>query len=150
MRSMQNKEDLLEAVGYVVTETSKLAKKLFGQTFPIKSLTIFSHSQPEYELLTQILADMGKSYNFNNGPRVELYEPLIVENNRISHLRIRKPDPDRPQVGCNDFETDYNAFKSECLSKHPDNLHLIIRPEYEMIELLDPEFDVLAYVVSNS
>ena len=147
--SIQNKEELLGAVRYVAMETSRLARKIVGKSFPIKSLTIFSHSQPEYELLIRILADMGKPYNEKNGPRVELHEPILVEGNRITHLRIRKPDPERPQVGCNDFETNYKSFKSDYLPKHPDNLRLIKRPEYKMIEFHDPSFDVLAYIVSS-
>ena len=148
-KSIQNKEELIGAVKYVATETSRLAEKIIGKTFPIKSLTIFAHSQPEYELLTQILTNMGKSYNYNNGPRVELYEPIIVGDNQITHLRIRKPDPKRPQVGCNDFEVNYEEFKKDYLSKYPDNLRLIKRPGYEMIEFYDLGFDVLAYAVSN-
>jgi hypothetical protein len=148
-KSIQNQKELIKAVKYIASETSKMAQKIVGKTFPIKSLTVFAHSQTEFEILTEILAKIGKSYNYNNGPRVELYEPIEVEENRITHLRIRKPDPERPQVGCNDFETDYETFKSEYLSQYPDNLILIKRPEYEMIELRDKEFDVLAYVVSN-
>jgi hypothetical protein len=148
-KSIQNKEGLIKAVQYVAAETSRLARKIVGKTFPITSLTIFAHSQPEYELLIRILADLGKPYNYNNGPRVELYEPIMVDDNHIIHLRIRKPDAERPQVGCNDFETDYETFKRKYLSRYPDNLRLIKRPEYEMIELYDPEFKVLAYIVSE-
>jgi len=147
--TIQNKEELIKAVKYVATETSRLSEKIIGKTFPIKSLTIFTHSQSEYESLTQMLEGMGEPYDFNNGPRVELYEPIAVESNHITHLRTRKPDSERPQIGCNDFETDYDTFKREYLSKHPDNLLLTKRPEYEMIELRDSGFDVLAYVVSN-
>lgn len=148
-KSIQNQKELVEAVKYVVSETSKMAQKIVGKTFPIKSLTVFAHSQSEFELLNEILAKIGKPYNYNNGPRVELYEPIEVGENCITHLRIRKPDSERPQVGCDDFETNYEAFKSECLSKYAGNLSLIKRPEYEMIELHDREFNVLAYVVSN-
>lgn len=148
-KSIQNQKELIEAVKYVASETPKMAQKIVGKTFPIKSLTVFAHSQPEFELLTGILAKIGKPYNYNNGPRVELYEPIKVGENSITHLRIRKPDPERPQVGCNDFETDYESFKSEYLLKYADNLSLIKRLEYEMTELHDKEFDVLAYVVSN-
>lgn len=137
------------AVRYVAEQTSALAEKITGKAFPIKSLTIFAHSQEEYELLAKIQAEMGKPYNFNNGPRVELYNPIVVGSNSITHLRIRKPDPERPHVGCNDFETNYDAFKREYLIRYPGNLRLIKRPEYEMIEFSDPEFDVLAYVVSR-
>jgi hypothetical protein len=148
-KSIQNQKELIEAVKYVASETSKMAQKVIGKSFLIKSLTVFVHSQSEFELLTAILAKIGKPYNYNNGPRVELYEPIEVGENRITHLRIRKPDLERQQVGCNDFETDYETFKSEYLSRYPNNLSLIKRPEYEMIELYDEEFDVLAYVVSN-
>lgn len=148
-KSIQNQKELMEAVKHVASETSKMAKKIVGKTFPIKSLTVFTHSQPEFELLIEILAKIGKPYNYNNGPRVELYEPIEIGENHIIHLRIRKPDPERPQVGCNDFETDYRFFKSKYLLKYADNLSFIKRPEYEMIELHDKEFDVLAYVVSN-
>ncbi|OGZ98467.1 MAG: hypothetical protein A3C07_02550 [Candidatus Sungbacteria bacterium RIFCSPHIGHO2_02_FULL_47_11] len=148
-KAIQDKEGLVEAVLHVATETLRLAKKIVGKTFPTKSLTVFAHSQSEYELLVRILEDMGKPHNYNNGPRLELYEPIKVGDNRITHLRIRKPDSERPQVGCSDFETDYESFKNDYLSNHPDNLRLIKRPEYEMIEFYDPGFDVLAYVVSG-
>ena len=148
-KSIKNQEELIEVVKYIATKTSKMAQKIVGTTFPIKSLTVFAHSQPEFELLTGMLSKIGKSFNYKNGPRVELYKLIKVGDNHITHLRIRKPDSERPQVGCNDFETNYNDFKSEYLSKHPNSLNLITRPEYEMIELYDSEFDVLAYVVSN-
>ena len=148
-KSIQNKEELIEAVRHVATETSRLAEKIVGRTFPISSVTIFAHSEPEHELLIQIQADMGKPYDYNNGPRVELHEPIIADGNKITHLRIRKPDPERPQVGCNDFDTDYESFKKDFLLNHSGNLRFIKRPEYEMIEFYDPNFDVLAYVVSN-
>lgn len=148
-KSIQNKEELVEAVQYVAIRTSELARKVIDKELPIKSLTIFAHSEAEFEKLTKILEEMGKLYNYNNGPRVELNEPIIAGKNQITHLRIRRPDPERPQVGCNDFETGYESFKKDYLSDHPDNLRLIKRPEYEMIEFHDPSFDVLAYVVSG-
>ncbi|HEY4523673.1 MAG TPA: hypothetical protein VJK04_02260 [Candidatus Paceibacterota bacterium] len=148
-KSIRNQKELIEAVKYIAVKSSEMAQKIVGATFPIKSLTVFAHSATEFELLTGMLPKIGKSYNYNNGPRVELYEPIEVGDNRITHLRIRKPDSERPQVGCNDFETNYNAFKSKHLSKYPNSMSLITRPEYEMIELHDSGFDVLAYVVSN-
>ena len=148
-KSIRNQEELIETVKYIVGETSRMSQKIVGKTFPIKSLTVFAHSQSEFELLSEILTSIGKSYNYNNGPRVELHEPIEIEGNRITHLRVRKPDLERPHVGCNDFETDYETFKSEYLLKYPDRLSIIKRPEYEMIELRDKEFNVLAYVVSK-
>ena len=146
---IQGKDQLIEAVQYVAMQTSKLVEKIIGKVLPITYLTIFSHSQPEYETLVKILATMGTPYSANNGLRATLSTPIVAGKNSINHLRIRKPDPERPQVGCNDFGVDYESFKNQYLAAHPENLRLIKRPEYEMIEFFDPSFDVLAYVVSS-
>lgn len=149
IKVINSQEELIEAVKITALETSKMARKIFGKTFPINSLTIFTHSQPEYNEMVEIISKIGKPYNFNNGPRVELNKPIEVGKNFITHLRIRKPDSERPQIGCNDFETDYVTFKNAYLLRHTDNLKLIKRKEYEMIEIHDNKFNVLAYVVSK-
>lgn len=142
--------ELLGVVHYVAENSARLSKEIIGTSFPIHSLTVFSHSGGEFEYLKVLLGTLGLPYNENNGPRVTLYEPIVVGSNTITHLRIRKPDLERPQVGCNDFDVeDYEAFKAEYLAKHPDNLILIKRPDYEMIEFRHPDFDVLAYIVSK-
>lgn len=147
---IKNEEQLRETVIYVADQTSELVKKIIGKTLPIKSLTIFSHYYDEFEKLSEMVKTIGDFLNENNGPRMILHRSISVGANTINHLRIRKPDPYRMQVGCNDFEvSDYNAFKQEYLSKHKNNLRLIERPDYEMIEFFDPDFDVLAYVVSK-
>jgi len=147
---IKDEEQLREAVIYVAKETSELAKKIIGKYLPIKSLTIFTHYPDEFEKLSEIAKTNGNFFNENNGPRVALKKPIIVGANTITHLRIRKPDPYRMQVGCNDFEVlNYNDFKNEYLSKYSNNLRMIERKDYEMIEFFDPDFDVFAYVVSK-
>ena len=146
---IQTRKQLLEAIHYVVGQTSALAQKVIGSKFPITSVTIFAHYQNEYDNLVEIQNKLGVFYNENNGPRAVLNEPIIAGGNIITHLRIRKPDPERPHVGCNDFETDYKLFKSKYLLPNLKGLRLIKRPNYEMIEFHNPDFDVLAYVVSK-
>jgi len=126
-----------------------MCEKIVGERFPITSLTIFSHSPDEFVLLTKLLLTVGDRYDEHNGLRVKLRVPIEVGSNAIALLRVRNPDVDRPQVGCNDFEVDYTTFKEKYLSSHSKHLRLIHRSEYEMIEFADPEFDVLAYVVSD-
>ena len=145
---IENQTELVEAVKHIASKTSSMSREIIGKDFPITSVTVFSHSPEEFTVLSEILEKLGKPYNYNNGPRITLDNPIETEGNQIIHLRIRKPDPARPQVGCNDFETDYNTFKTEYLGKYPNNLTLIQRPEYDMIELHDARFDVLAYVLS--
>ncbi|HOR02342.1 MAG TPA: hypothetical protein PKZ92_03750 [Candidatus Woesebacteria bacterium] len=147
---IKDEQQLRKTVIYIANETSKLSKKIIGKILPIKSLTVFSHYPDEFEKLSEITKTIGNFLNENNGPRIILHKPIKVGNNTIIHLRIRKPDPYRMQVGCNDFEIiDYNTFKNENLSKHTNNLRLIKRSNYEMIEFFDPDFDILAYVVSK-
>ncbi len=147
---IKDEKQLCEAVAYIADKTSDLAKESIGKTLPISSLTIFTHYPDEFEKLSGIVNTLGNFVNENNGPRVALHEPIKVGENTIIHLRVRKPDPYRMQVGCNDFDiSDYAAFKNEYLPKHSNNLRLIVRENYEMIEFFDPDYDVLAYVVSK-
>ncbi len=145
-----SQEKLLEAVQYVAADTTGLCKKITGHEYPIGSLTIFSHYPDEYAQLKEILMRMGKLDHENNGPFVQLNNPIKLLNNDLQLLRIRQPDPYRLQVGCCDFQIpSYEEFKKEFLDKNPNNLRLIKRSEYDMIEFFDPDFDVLAYVVSS-
>lgn len=147
---IKGEKQLREAVIYVADKTSELSRKVIGKSLPISSLTIFAHYPDEFEKLSDIVKILGNFLNENNGPRVALHEPIKAGGDTIAHLRIRKPDPYRTQVGCDDFDVpDYETFKSENLLKYPNNLRLIKREDYEMIEFFHPDFDVLAYVVSK-
>lgn len=140
----------MKAVKYVIKQNTILCKKITGKTLSISSVTIFSHYQDEYYKLIKILHKVGKLHGENNGPRVILNKPVQFAGCRILYLRIRKPDPYRMQVGCNDFDiASYEKFKIAYLTKKNKNLRLIERQEYEMIEFFDPDFDVLAYIVSK-
>ena len=147
---IKNKSELIEAVKYVATETSNMYATIIGESPVITSLTIFSHFDDEFDNLKQILAELGNPYNENNGPRITLHEPINVEGHSITHLRIRHPDQERPQVGCNDFDVkDYKEFEEKYLLPNSGVLHLIERDEYNMIEFKHPDFpNVLGYVVS--
>jgi len=147
---IQNEEQLREAIAYVATQTSALSKKVIGDSLPVASLTIFAHYSSEYEAVRAMLSSLGQETAASNGIRIQLQKPVVVGSNQITHVRIRKPDPYRMQVGCADLIVpDYSVFKSEYLQIHVGNLRLIERSEYEMIEFFHPDFDVLAYVVSD-
>jgi hypothetical protein len=144
-----NLEQLLSAINYIAEQTSLLAKQATGLDLAIKSLTVFSHYNDEFEVLKNIIKPLGKPHNENNGPRIKLDQPIKSKTNNIEYLRIRHPDSGRPQVGCNDFIVEnYQNFKEQFLNEN-HNLRLIVRPNYEMIEFFDTKFDVLAYIVSK-
>jgi len=147
---IKNEKELIKVIKYVAIQNSKLSKKIVGKSLPIKSLTVFSHYSSEFEKLVKILLKLGNPHNEHNGPRIILHIPVKVLGNSITHLRIRKPDPYRMQVGCSDFVVEnYQNFKKVNLGKNK-NLRLIKRQEYEYIEFFHPDFDVLGYVVSDS
>jgi len=147
---IQNQKELFAAVAYIAEQTTTLCQKITGERLPIPYLTIFAHYPDEYDVMRAIVAELGAITEANNGIAVELDQPLPAAGQSLTRLRIRRPDPYRMQVGCNDFDPgDYPTFKQHHLAAHPDNLRLIERPDYEMIEFFDPDFDVLAYVVST-
>lgn len=85
---------------------------------------------------------MGSFDHESNGTFVKLHSPISFKGNQVIMLRIRKPDPYRMHVGCCDF-------KAKILKENSKNLREIVRPEYNMIEFFDFDFDVLAYVVGE-
>ena len=145
-----NKDQLLEAIDYVAQQTTQLSTKITGREYPIGYLTIFSHYSDEFDGLIKIVQNLGVQDGANNGFSFLLHKPIVLLRGDLTRVRIRKPDPYRMQVGCDDFVVpDFIEFRNEFLDTHPDNLRLIKRPEHEMIEFFDPSFDVLAYVVSG-
>ena len=141
---------LINAVQYVATASSELCRKVIGEVFPITSLTVMSHYPDEFEYLKTLLSSLGEYVGQIYGPRVRLYSPIVAGIHTITHLRIREPDSYRAHVGSNDYDIpDYATFKNAYLEHCAENLHLIKRPEYEMIEFSDPDFDVLGYVLSE-
>jgi len=147
---INSKEELLNAVTYVAEKTTELCKKITGEEYPISSLTVFTHYLDEFEKLKTILFEQGELDHENNGPFVRLKEGIALPYNELKLLRVRQPDPYRMQVGCCDFKvSDYQEFKNKYMNKYSYNFRLIERENYEMIELYDPNFDVLAYFLSN-
>lgn len=147
---MGSKNDLLKAIQYVGDKTTELVRSILGRDLPLVYLTVFSHHPHEYEKLKEWASELGTSSEANNGTSYVLQNPLKIGNSEIRNIRVRQPDPYRMQVGCADFEVEnYTSFKATEFLKHPENLRLIVRSEYEMIEFFDFDTDVFAYVISK-
>ncbi len=145
-----DKATFLKAINWIVVKTIKLGELATNQPYNISSLTVFAHYPQEFEQIKIMLLEMGTEVAENHGPFVKLTKPLNIESNNIDTVRIRRPDPYRMQVGCVDFKVEnYEEFKNTYLTNEPENLRLIEREDYEMIEFFDPNLDVLAYVVSK-
>jgi hypothetical protein len=79
----------------------------------------------------------------STGPLFHI-QPLNTIAGKLRLLKIRKPDTTRLELGDADFTvSNYPEFKKKYLSQK--GFSLIVRKNFEMIELVDPKFSVRAY-----
>jgi len=105
---------------------------------------VFAQSQDEYDSLIHAVQQLGTVIKDTPAGPVFHISPLDTVSGTLKLLKIRKPDPTRPERGDADFTvSDYATFKKVQLSK--PEFRLIERPEMEMIELVDKAFRVRAY-----
>jgi len=89
-----------------------------------------------------------------------LIKPIVVPQFEdvpetiYTHLYIRRPDPYRHHVGDLDFflpEKKYQILKQRLLDgKEIKDARVFERPDLDMIELYNPNIDVLAYVSTET
>lgn len=129
----------------IVRDAEILKNKHTDQiNIPVNYACIFSHSQEEYELLKNVASKMGTVLKeTDKGPLFHI-NPLPTVAGNLKLLKVRMPFAQRPERGDADFSVhDYDKFKKTYLSR--SGFSLITKPNFEMIELIDPEFDVLTY-----
>ncbi len=129
----------------IVAESLKLSMKhTFEKTAPVNYACIFTHSLIEYEVTIKVASQLGPLVQETPTGPVFYITPLSTDAGTLKLLKIRSPDPKRPERGDADFTiADYDSFKSACLGK--PGFSLIKRTNMEMIELIDPSYDVIAY-----
>ena len=111
---------------------------------PVNYACIFAQSQAEYENMVVLAGQLGTVVEGTPMGPVFHITPLPTDAGMLRLLKIRHPDPKRPERGDADFTvSDYQTFKRTYLGK--PGFGLIERKHMEMIELFDPSFNVLAY-----
>jgi len=140
-----NIEELKQFVQEIVKEAKKLKDKHTNQIdAPVNYACIFSQSQEEYEKLLELTNKFGKVLKETKNGLLFHLEPLETVSGKLKILKIRAPDPTRPEKGDADFTVkNYPKFKEEFLNK--EGFKLIERDYMEMIELMDKEFNVRVY-----
>ncbi len=111
---------------------------------PVNYACIFAQSVDEYDELLATAHQLGSvAENTAMGPVFRI-PPISTDAGELSLLKIRKPDPKRPERGDADFTvSDYSNFKRTYLGR--PGFGIITREDMEMLELIDPKFNVLAY-----
>lgn len=141
-----SKEEFFELLNYIVKESIALKDEhIEEKDLPVDYLTIFAQSDEEKDKFTKVLDTLGEQIMNNNGPVYKLHQPFPISTGDLILIRVRNPDPKRPQRGDCDFRLEnYPEFKAKYLGKNP-HFSLMVRKDYEMIEIKDPKFDALVY-----
>lgn len=157
---IKSQQELMRAIEHVHFSCYQLCKQSFGDYFPnAGNIGIFCHYEDEYEYLIKFRKKMTESSDNFNQKYFRLYNPITISvkgdvpETTYTHLYIRKPDPYRHHVGDIDFyleQNHYQKVKMELLAgKKIKGARIFPRPDLDMIELFDPDIDVLAYVSTH-
>ena len=140
-----DEESLKNLVQKIVRESCELKDKYTHErTAPVNYACIFSQSQEEFETLINITKKIGKIIQETpTGPLFNIH-PIKTVSGNLKLLKIRNPDKTRPERGDADFTvSNYPDFKKTQLSEK--GFRLIERNDFEMVELMNPKFNVRAY-----
>lgn len=153
---IKNKEELLKAIQYLHFAACKLCKQTLGYYLPnAGNLGIFCHYDEEYEILTKIRKEITNESSNWNQKYFKLYQPIVIpaqdeiSETTYTYLYVRKPDPYRSQVGDIDFYLEpekHKELKDELLAGKKIKGARIFPGGEDMIELFNPNIDVLDYV----
>ncbi|HVC58462.1 MAG TPA: hypothetical protein VND15_03235 [Candidatus Acidoferrales bacterium] len=154
---IKNHKGLLEAIKHIHIECHRLCKGSFGKSLPnAGNIGVFCHYDKEYETLIKLRAKLAEPSDDPNQKYFRLYEPITIPTKgnipgaTYTHIYIRKPDPYRHHVGDLDFyleQQTYSKIKQSMLNgRGLKGARVFERTDLDMIELYNPDIDVLAYV----
>lgn len=154
---IKSKKELFDAIRHIHFEGYKLCKQTFGYYLPnAGNMGVFCHYDDEYGRLIKIRKELTEPSDNVNQKYFKLHKPIIISakgdipETTYTYLYIRKPDPYRFHVGDLDFYLDPKEYgklkKSLIADKKLNGARVFDRTDLDMIELYDPDVDVLAYV----
>lgn len=154
---IKNIEDMYNAISYIHMACNELCKRNLGEYLPnLGNLVIFCHYEDEYKFLKDKLKELTLWDKNIDNKYYLLKSPISIVSNdeipdtTIKYLYIRQPDPWRPQVGDLDVYMEpekYHKLKEELArSESKLGIRVFPRDDLDMIELYDPDVDVLAYI----
>lgn len=140
-----NKEELQSIVKSVVEQAQALKDKYTNEHLALVNYAcIFSQNEEEYQELVRVAEIMSKVLKTTPSGNLYKIDPIETSAGLLKILKIRMPDSTRPERGDADFTvSNYPEFKVKYLPKK--GFKLIKRSDMEMIELINPDFDVRVY-----
>jgi len=140
-----NVKNLIKSVQEIVKRANTLKDKHTSEkNAPVNYACVFCQNDEQYDSLAALAQEIGKVIEETpTGPLFHI-QPLDTNAGSLQLLKIRKPDATRPELGDADFTvSNYPEFKKKYLPQK--GFKLIVRKNFEMIELADPKFNVRAY-----
>ena len=154
---IKSKEELFEAIKHIHFEVHKLCNQTFGKYLEnAGNMGVFCHYDEEFIFLKKLRETLCEPSDNPDQKYFLLHNPIIipekdgVPETTYTHLYIRRPDPYRHHAGDVDFYLDpkeYEKLKKSLFDgKKLHGARVFERPDLDMIELYNPDFDVLSYV----
>jgi hypothetical protein len=139
-----NLEKFENLIGGTIKESGRLKDEHTNQkNAKVNYVAIFCQNDEEYNNFLNLANQLGKIFKETSTGPLFLIN-LDTDLGKLRLLKIRKPDETRKERGDADFTVDdYDNFKKNYLSKL--GFSLIKRENFEMIELVDPNFNVRTY-----
>lgn len=134
-----------ELVKKIVKDAQKFKDEFTDQiNIPVNYACIFCQSNEEEENFLKLASGMGAIIQETKAGPVFKIAPIDTIAGKLQLLKIRKPDPARPERGDADFTAlDYPAFKEKYLNQ--PGFSLIKKDNFEMIELYKEGRNVRVY-----
>ncbi len=154
---VEDRDTLFQALLHIHRECSKLCYASLGEYVPVAgNIGFFCHYDDEYRVLTELRERLTDASDNINQKYFRLHEPIrfSAEGNIpeaiYTYLYIRKPDIYRAQVGDVDFVMEQERYQDlKGRLQNDDSIpgaRVFPRADLDMIELYDPDVDVLGYV----
>lgn len=158
---LKDQEQLLKAIEYVHLTCFNLCYQAFGEYLPAAgNVGIFCHFDEEFFFLTKLREDITDAADNWNKKYYRLHEPIIIpDHNNIpeavyTHLYIRRPDENKPEVGDIDLvmpKDKFDMYKTMADEQGKiGQTKALYRPDLDMIRISQPEVDALLYLTTTT
>ncbi|MDD5341734.1 MAG: hypothetical protein PHI73_00115 [Patescibacteria group bacterium] len=139
-----NIDDLKNTIQDIIAQAEVLKRKFVNDPAPVNYACIFCQNDEEYTSVINLAGQLGKVVQeTKTGPLFQI-APLPTVAGNLQLLKIRKPDPTRPERGDADFTlSNYDEFKKAHLNQK--GFSLIDKGNFEMIEYMEPGTAVRVY-----
>ena len=148
----------MKAIQHIHFACHTLCMQSMGRYLPVAgNVGVFCHYDDEYMFLKKLQAELTDLSKSVYGKYFRLHQPIIIPakgdipKTTYSYLYIRKPDPNKNQVGYIDFYLEpekYAELKQSLLDgKAIKGVRVLPnRPDLDLVELYDSKIDAWGYI----